>query len=1101
MKQIINLRANFKKLSAIALSMLILISVFFAAPKTADALGETVTVFMINSWPRTFVTPFRDGTNSGQGPWQIMHRPGADGLPLWCIAPGRPINHGNVLTNEGYLNTIYNHLIPLERNHIIQQLMGRVFQYVEDGLEWRPQNGSLQSVSQYISTQILLWEISTGERDANFNHVPPPAPFRPVLDTLGALTQTQRDAVMAHYNRIVAGVRTHTIIPSFSGDDLFFAPTHTLVPAPGGGLSVTLTDTRGALPRFQFSTTQPGITFSQTDTQLTITATQPFNGTIDINVDTRAQYRSGLISFGAQHSGPQPIVQRMSPIPDPVRAFMRLEITTGSLEIVKTTENNNNSVSGFEFRVDRVASQGGAVQENIGNFTTPANGRIYIPNLVAGLHRITEINIPTGFVTPTPNPVYITVVAGQVAAVAPRAEFNNVRMQGQITVTKLDETTGSRPQGDSTLNGAIFDIFAAQDIRHTDGTLIFSAGTLVDTLETGNSNTATSRILPLGNYVVIERESPHGYTLSSFRHYVTLSPNSQNAAITQVSQNVYNRVIQGRIGIVKFTDTPNPNHPNNPQIMRPLEGAIFNVWLRSAGSFEAALPTERYVMTTNSDGHTMSGFLPYGWYVVEEIYAPGDVSLVERFYVYIDSDGQIRHFVLSNPTFNSLVRVRKLDATTGQTIPLAGTQFRIFCLTDDDWITQRIFYPTVRDVSIFSTSADGTLLLPNPLFSGDFLLYEYSAPYGYLLADEPVPFTIHSTLAGDPDENGIVYIEVRMYNVPVMGRISITKEGEMLTHANSFDTAFGRGHRPIFELRNLPNATFNIYAAEDIITPDGTIRARQGDLLDTITTNNYGIAESILLYLGCYYVVERYAPFGMTRDRALHRITLSYADQYTPVVTEILVLENLRQRVEISLLKYLQGGRPSLFSYVQFGLFAREDIYCYRGLAQFAEVERCDYYNHDYYYYICDCDYYADYGDYASYIEPIIRAGDLIEVFDVDENGFGRVLTDLPFGSYFIKELATAPGWILDDRDFYIEFIYAGQEVEVVEIFVNDGEVIVNYREPEEPYVPEVPDNPVTGDTRSTIAQVAQIVLALAIIALLIALRIKKRKKSSDNED
>jgi len=655
---------------------------------------------------------------------------------------------------------------------------------------------------------------------------------------------------------------------------------------------------------------------------------------------------------------------------------------TGSLRIVKTVEHWHTR-AGFEFEVRRVSDN-----HLVGRFTSPTSGEIYIPNLIPGDYTIREI-VPPGFVAPTPNPRTVTVIPGRVANAAPSTTFNNIRQRGTITVTKLDRDTGDRAQGDATLNGAIFDVYNA-------------AGTRVATLNTGNTNTATSQPLPLGVYYVVERVEPHGYTLNPNRHRVVLTYFAPHVAIGNEDVTVYNRVIQGRVAIVKFSDAPDPN---NPQIMRPLEGAVFEVFLTSAGSFANALPTERALITTDGNGFAETPLLPFGRYTVREIYAPGDVRLVDPFEVVVDEDGRTYHFILNNPTFMSLVRVVKVDATTGERIPTAGVEFRVWDVGNQQWVEQRINYPTPITISTFRTDETGQLVMPLPLPSGYYELHEISAPYGYILSDEPLPFRIHSSLAGDDD-----VIEVVFANDPAMGIISIEKRGNMLTGVMTSDTQFGVQHTPVFSLTGLPGAVFNIIAAEDIITPDGTVRHEAGEIVDTITTDEYGRAESRPLFLGSYYVVEQTAPEGFVLDDTPHLVTLVYADQYTPIVHEFLSLVNERQHVSIELEKWMEllDGQTAPFGDVIFGLFADENIYAIDG-------------------------------------ELVIETGDLVALITLDDNGRGVLELELPWASFVVRELQTATGYLLCEVAFEFSVEPTEQEVAVITVEVNDGEAFRNY--------------------------------------------------------
>jgi len=564
------------------------------------------------------------------------------------------------------------------------------------------------------------------------------------------------------------------------------------------------------------------------------------------------------------------------PVP-PITFSIDWQEALGSLRIIKTVEHWNTR-AGFEFEVRRVSDN-----HLVGRFTSPISGEIYIPELVVGDYSILEI-IPYGFVAPTPNPCTVTVVAGRVGTAAPSTTFHNVRQRATLEIIKSDAETCDHPQGDAQLDNGVFAIYNA-------------AGQRVQTLGSGE----VSQILDLGVYYVVEIEPPTGYTLDETRHRVVLTATNNHEAIFAHTVEVRNEVIRGRVALIKFTDATS----GNLQIRPPLEGAIFEVWLRSAGSFEDALPTERDRITTGQHGFAQTDWLPYGWYVVEEVYAPGDVRLVDRFYVYIDSNGQTHFFILENPEFNSRVRIVKLDATTGQPIPTAGVAFRVRDLATGEWVSQTFNYPTPTTIDIFHTNEEGWLVMPELLRSGEYELHEIRAPYGYLLSEEPVPFTIHSDY--DNEEN---MVDVRMYNYPVMGVVSIEKVCEET------------GER-------LEGAVFHIYEAD-------------GELVDVIVTGEDGLATSRELPLGDYVVAEMYAPEGFIIDGISHEVTLSWESQYVAIVHEFITVENQPIKGSIRIIKVCAdtGERlaGAVFGLYQSGARLAEATTCEDGYAYFHDV-------------------------------------------------------------------------------------------------------------------------------------------------------------------
>ena len=279
------------------------------------------------------------------------------------------------------------------------------------------------------------------------------------------------------------------------------------------------------------------------------------------------------------------------------------------------------------------------------------------------------------------------------------------------------------------------------------------------------------------------------------------------------------------------------------------------------------------------------------------------------------------------------------------------------------------------------------------------------APYGYTLSDKPVAFKVTS-------ENPQEYLEVKMPNKPVMGRVTVEKTGEVLVGANKIVGKGFNQYVPIYEVRGLAGATFDIIARTDIVTPDGTVRAKAGTVVDTITTGKDGLAQSKLLYLGDYYAVETKAPFGMVLNKDQYDFSLVYESQSVPVVFSQIGVFNDRQKAAVTLEKVCEMPDNAAedfnpYDNILFGLFAREDILTADGTVA-------------------------------------IPADELLDYITFDTNGNSDIKTDLPFGSYYVQELQTERGYVLDESQYEFAFDYAGQNTAVVNIAVNDGNPIEN---------------------------------------------------------
>ena len=559
--------------------------------------------------------------------------------------------------------------------------------------------------------------------------------------------------------------------------------------------------------------------------------------------------------------------------------------------------------------------------------------------------------------------------------------FDNVLKKFNIFITKTDEETGSTPQGDAILNGAEYDIYNAQ-------------GDFIEHIK-AEGNVAKSSLLPLGTYKIYETVPPQGYTLNEEPMTVTGDFDGQTVEIGRADTGISDRVIKGQVAVTKFADKPLTGDTEDDGVKLPLEGIEFTLTLKSTGE-------EACKIVTDADGYAITPMLPYGTYRIEETKGADGYRRIEPFDIVIDQNGKIYKYILENTVYETDVKIIKKDAETGKVIPLAGTQFKIKD-SEGNWVKQKYNYPVPTEIDTFETAQDGTLVLPEPLRYGSYELHEVKAPDGYTLSKEPIPFTVTS-------ENPSTMLEVVCSNQPVKGTVTIEKLGERFTGADFRMTEYGKLFTPIYELKGLEGISFDIIASEDIATPDGTVRYEAGTVVDTITTGADGKTTSRPLYLGKYQAVEKNTEDGFVLDTQKHPFELTYKDQHTEIVTASMRVENQRQKAKVSLVKEFEAlcnQTYSPLSSVVFGVYAKEDILTASG-------------------------------------EIGIEKGSLVDVFAVDEMGNGMMNTDIPAGSYFVKELATGNGYILSDREYPFEFQHMGTEAPVIPIHINDGKPIEN---------------------------------------------------------
>ena len=434
-------------------------------------------------------------------------------------------------------------------------------------------------------------------------------------------------------------------------------------------------------------------------------------------------------------------------------------------------------------------------------------------------------------------------------------------------------------------------------------------------------------------------------------------------------------------------------------IEQPEEGAKFQIYLASAGSYDAAKESERDILVTDSDGFAYSKDLPYGRYCVHQIEGMDGQAFVDDFTVFICEDGQTYSYILNNQTTSSFLRVEKRDAETGNIIAAANVGFQVRDLSTGELISQNVYYPTPVTITTFYTNDEGWLMLPCELDYGQYELIEVQSCYGYILDSEPVPFTVD----GSTD-----VVTVEKYNQAQKGIIKIQKTGEVFVSVSQQDDLY----QPVYEVQGLAGAVFTITAAEDIVTLDGTVRYTKGQVVDTITTGSDGWAESQPLYLGKFVVTEIEAPEPMVLNTEPQTVELVYAGQEVELTEITAGCYNERQKVKICMAKTMETdstfdiGFADEITSVTFGLYAAENILASDG--------------------------------------SMIPADGLIEIVSVSSDGSAYCNSDLPLGSYYLQERTTNGYYMLDDTKYPVTFSYAGQEPALIHVAVNDGNAIVN---------------------------------------------------------
>lgn len=978
----------------------------------------------------------------------------------YCIEPGRPLDTGLVFTQKGEdffdnFPEAYNSTISADD---IKLFLGRILQYGYTGQisdSWKSQNAEdADTMSKAFATQLLVWETVVGERDEYFNHVTPNG-YNAILEQVRG-DHPLRNGIMNYYSAIASAVQQHTKLPSFLSRTAGKAQTVELS-WDGSRYCAELTDTNGVIDNYNYSA--PGMNCVVSGNKLIITSNSAPTDKVTLTAEKKSSQRCGLIiwSDGAYQpgGGNQDTVTFGQQVDDPVKGYISLKVSYGGAKIVKVSEDGK--VDGITFRI-----QGNGIDKTV---KTANGGVIQVDNLKPGVYTVTE----TEYDKYIPQEVRrVTVVSGQVSTVnfsnklrrgdltvkktaedgltegmkfrlygtslsgievneyavtdkngvakfkdvligtgytleevdtptryvvpdkqtaaiewnkATNKSFDNDLKKFNVTVTKSDRRTGL-PQGDASLAGAKYGIYKGNQ--------------LIDTYSTDANGNFTTKYYICGDDWTIREISPsEGYLINTESLHI-----GAEAKLYTVEYNIanpldsYEDIIKGKIAIIKHCDD------GSTKIETPEVGAEFEVYLKSAGSYENAKETERDILVCDENGFAETKDMPYGEYTVKQTKGWDGKELLAPFTVFVSEDGRVYRFLINNAPYEAFIEIVKKDAETGKVIPAAGIGFKVRNTDTGEYIVQHINYPTPTDIDTYYTDVTGKLMMPEKLPYGNYEIIEQCTAYGYVLDSAPIAFMVDGVKT---------VVTVEKFNMPQKGIIRISKSGEVFFSAVESDGVYSL----VFADKNLAGATYEITAAEDIITPDGTLRYAKGMVVDTLTTDENGAAESKPLYLGKYTVRETKAPYGMVLNGTPKTVELTYAGETVEITETAAEFYNERQKAALSLAKML--GKDETFNIgnsgeilsVQFGLYAAEDLTAADG--------------------------------------SVIPKDGLLEIANCDENGNITFVTDIPVGAkLYVKEIATDSHYILSDEKYPVTFDYAGQDTALVEIKANGGEAIKN---------------------------------------------------------
>ena len=1066
-----------KKPLSLLMALLMCLGVFAGTGVPAFAAGETMTTYMVDiprandpnkaGWGHPALS-FLGGWSTSAGTHFSVHTQDAyNGRAIYCIEPGIGVHSGDQYTGRGedFWDNYPSSLNPTIPPNTIKEYIGRIMTYGWQGnasTSWMSGNPEhANQMAGYIATQLLVWETIVGERDSQFNYVDANAQGKNNVTEYISAEHPLRSQIFSQYSAIESAVKRHTMLPSFFSSTADAGAYE--LKWDGEKYSATLTDTNGVLGDYTFTSSTAGLNFSVDGSQLTITSSQALKGSVTVKAEKISAQRSGVVVWtdGVTGGGTQDFATYGTTVSDQMVGYLNLEVKTGNMKLVKTSEDGkvegiSFTITGEGYNATKTTNSAGEIditdlnpgvytvtEQSIDKYEPQATQRVtivsgqtatvtfnnvlkrgslevtktsedglaegmtfhlsgtslsglpvdeYAVTDSTGVARFENVLIGTGYVLEeVDTPIRYVVPEAQTATIewneVTDKTVNNILKKFRVTVTKSDVETGT-PQGDGSLAGATYGLYKGD--------------TLIDSFTTDeNGQFTTGYYVCDSDWTIREINPSEGYLVDSTIHHVGAEPELYTIELNDTANDVTEQIIKGDIAIIKHTDD------GETGIETPEEGAEFQIYLKAAGSYDAAKDSERDVLVCDENGFAQSKKLPYGTYIVHQTKGWEGRELMDDFEVYISQDGQTYRYLINNAAFESYIKVVKVDAETGVTIPYAGAGFQIY-RPDGSKVEMTFTYPTPTTIDTFYTNAEGYLVTPEKLeYGSGYSLVEVQAPYGYVLDSTPVYFDV--TEDNSTEEGGVTVIEVTKSNMAQKGVIKVSKTGEVFSSVQENEGVY----QPVYEVTGLPGAVFEITALEDVYTPDGTLRYSAGEVVDTITTGEDGTAQSQPLYLGKFQVKEIEFPHGMAdTGENITEVELVYAGQEVEITETSASFYNQRQKALVTLDKVLEQeetfgiGMNGEITAVTFGLYAKEDIPAADG--------------------------------------SIIPADGLLEIVSVDENGQAMCKTDLPFGSFYLKELSTDSHYLLNGETFPFTFEYGGPSLAVVEIAANDGEAITN---------------------------------------------------------
>ena len=946
----------FKRMTAVLLAVVVMIGTFAVLP--VNAVGRSVTVTFDYCYDTAGnIIKYVEKTTAPNGTTvgtvgEDLCRIYVDGKDAYCIEPGVYLMSGDAVTEDA--STTWKNLGSAKQKAINLALL-----YGKPG---NSENMSGTAGQQWIATQLIIWEFVTGCRSTSDGFKCTDKRFYN-----GICGGDSNTGVQTNYNRISNLLAEYSTVPSFASVLKSKAETYEMK-YKDGEYSVTLTDKNKVLDEFNFKTTD-GVKVSVSGNKLTLSSLKPVDNEVTFTSAKKmpsVSSSSQLIAYGS--SSVQDVISGVEPESDPVKAYFSVKTMTGSLKLKKTSEDE--IVEGIKFTVT-----GTAYSKTV---TTDKDGTFTLTDLVPGTYTVTE-TVAKRYAEQESKTV--KVESGKTATVT----FSNVLKKWRAKVTKIDADT-TTAQGDATLSGAVYGVY--------------DDGKIIDKYTTDRNGSFTTSYYVCGaNWTIKEITPSEGYLLNESEYKVGAEAKNYTIEKNSISMGVTEDVLKGKISIIKHTDD------GSTKIETPEKGAEFQVYLKSSGSYAKAKESERDTLICDEYGFAETKNLPYGTYTVHQTKSWEGTEFIADFDVFVNEYGKTYKYLINNASLESYLKIVKIDEDTGKQIPYAGAGFQIYD-PNGNKITMKYTYPSVTKIDTFYTNEDGYLVTPETLpYGKGYSIVEVQAPYGYVLDSTPVYFDV--TQENTTSEDGITVVKAEKKDKVQMGTITVTKIGEIFKTVSNTDNVY----QPVFEKSYLEGVVFEIYADEDITTPDGTVRVAKDTLVDTVTTGENGTAKSKELYLGKYRLVETQTLDGYVLSTEPTTVEITYSGQEVAVTNADISINNERQKAEVSLKKVLEeteeykADNKEILN-VSFALYAKDEIKASDGTA--------------------------------------IPKDGLVEIINCKEDGTATFTTDLPFGSYYVQEYTTNDHYVIDDTKYEFSFEYTDPHTSKQVININGGENIIN---------------------------------------------------------